>query len=187
MDTRASMRGGYRRQFIIPGHDASVWAGGRWGPRRLRTDECYLTLRAELVYDDAIRNGLNPKPGDRLSLAAGRSGGPQARVSVEVRGNRLWRLGRFFFRCSKCNRLATRLYVPRVDWIGSPWCRRCWGLNHRSQSNCYKPTGFLGGILGSFYQASTYEHRIERRRAARERYHPRRELLSAIARQETGG
>ncbi len=86
-----------------------------------------------------------------------------------------WRLGRAFFRCSRCHRLATRLYLPLADsW---PACRRCWGLTYASRRANYNVTGFLW-MLGSFAAAETVSARERRREAAAARYAERRIILA---------
>ena len=181
MDNRVERdrRGGRRpRRFT----DAAVYVtGGRWGPRRLHVSQCLATLRAEDVYDDLMRQGkAGVGPGWRGTPEIRSASGAVWTVAVEIRANPIWRIGRLFFRCSGCDRLATRLYVPveRLD----PRCRRCWGLNYRSQSENYKATGYLGRLFGALALATTAENRQARRRASRLRQAERRRFLNRSGR-----
>ena len=41
----------------------------------------------------------------------------------EIRQNAVWRRGRLFLECPRCQRRCTRLYLPLADsWLA---CRRC--------------------------------------------------------------
>jgi hypothetical protein len=164
-------RGGWRgRRYVIPG-DVPVWASGRWGPRRARVQQC-VTLAAELVYDDMVRKGETFGPGSRawLTWTPHDDNGTSWTIAAEVRANAVWRRGRLFFRCPKCDRRATRLYVPLEGT--QPQCRRCWGLSYESQSRSYKATGVLAALGPVAYY--TTDARDERREAARARYAARR-------------
>src|SRR5689334_8952678 len=60
------MRGGRRKRWITSA-DARVWcAGGRWGPRRVKTSECWAVLRAEELYTAMLQeNAEGVRPGAR--------------------------------------------------------------------------------------------------------------------------
>lgn len=174
-------RGGQRlRRYIVPG-EVPVWVtSGRWGPRRVRVGHCWAILRAELVYDQFIRERRPLRAGWRarieiqVSTASSQSMTPWY-VDVEVRANAVWRLGRLFLRCPSCSGRVARLYVPIVGL--EPRCRRCWGLCYESQSWSYKPVGLFGRLFGPIAYATTLERRQERKKAARVRYEARRALL----------
>jgi hypothetical protein len=110
--------------------DVSVWISGRWGPRRVRVDECWSILTAERVYTtllsdpEAIRVG---RRGALLYTVEDRT----VTVHFEVRANAVWRFGRVFLICPMCAARATRVYLPTS---ASPaGCRRCWGLTYLSR------------------------------------------------------
>ena len=95
-------------------------------------------------------------------------------IDWALRANAVWRFGRVFLRCPKCDRLATRIYVPRADaW---PACRRCWGLTYESRRANYNVTGPFS-MLGSFAEAETVLARARRAQASAERYAERRAIL----------
>jgi len=140
-------------------------------------------LRAEDVYTSLLRG---PEP-----VAAGGHGKvtwtPGARsftADFEIHENRVWRHGRVFLRCSRCSRLATRLYVPtETAWLA---CRRCWGLTYQSRTqNNYKGGGDRFGIGSShrfMAQMQTYHERERRYVACVERWSERRDILKRKAR-----
>jgi hypothetical protein len=173
------------RRCITPGVDAAVWvSSGRWGPKRVRVSQC-LALRAEDAYTCLLReNAARVRPGEQGSArwTVSDSSGESASFAAdwELRANGVWRHGRLFFRRPKCSRLATRLYVPRVD-MGAA-CRRCWGLTYESrQERNYKPRGSILGFLtlqmsAHWYTLTAREGRAE---AAEKRYAERREILKA--------
>ncbi len=173
---RMSRLGGRRRRYIVPG-EVPVWvASGRWGPRRARVEQCVAILGAEQVYGNLICGGQSFGPGWRAGAtwkphnASERSW----EIKLEVIPNAVWRRGRLFLRCPRCDRRTTRLYVPIVNL--EPRCRRCWGLNYESQSWSYKATGFLR-FLGPLAYATTSARREQRQVAAAKRYAARRGLL----------
>ena len=170
------MRGGARRRYIEPGIDADVWCrSGRWGCRRTRVSECWALVSAENVYTEAIRaNAVETCPGAR-GEATFRAAGREFGFAWEVRANAVWRFGRLFLHCPRCERRATRLYVPTADaWLA---CRRCWGLSYSSQKNSYRWGGFLFELLGSWGESETALARKRRRVASSQRYGIRREIL----------
>lgn len=125
-------RGGRRRRWIMA-HEARVRApGGRWGPRRVRTTECYAVFKAEdcytaLLADEAARLG----PGSQGSGTV-TAGGRQHTARWEVRSNAVWRRGRVFLVCPQCLARSTRLYLPlETSWLA---CRLCWGLTYSSRT-----------------------------------------------------
>lgn len=171
------MRGGRRRTWITRG-GAAVWCeNGRWGPRRLRTSECRLVLRAEDAYGALIGEGMNFGPGSQFKCSL--RDRPGSLVQLVVTRNPIWRFGRAFFVCPRCSRRATRLYAPTAT---RPFrCRACWGLSYLSQMRSYRSTGVLGALLGSPYLLNTRDERLDRRLAARRRYDKRRRILQSRA------
>jgi hypothetical protein len=141
-----------RKRFIYRG-EAAVWCpGGRWGPRRTRTNECQLVIRAEDLYTALIREAAKGR-----TLAPGCAGtvsyqfqGRCVSANWEVRANALWRFGRVFFRCSRCGQLSTRLYVPLAE--SGFGCRRCWGLSYSSTGlQNYKDSIWGRGPLAAWF------------------------------------
>src|SRR5262249_44072434 len=154
---------------------------GRWGPRRVRVTECWAVLTAEHMYTELIRDNLERLAPGQHGSATWKLDGYSADLGWEVRANSVWRFGRVFFRCPKCARLATRIYVPNANaWAA---CRRCWGLTYPSrQFGNYKNYG--GGFLGAFgfthrdfALSQTHDNRRRREAAAWERYAERRRIM----------
>jgi hypothetical protein len=166
-----------RRRYVVPSDVPVCVFSGRWGPRRARVGQCVAILAAELVYGNLVCQAHSFGPGWRAALTWSPHGtkGPAWKCRAEVVANAVWRRGRLFFRCNQCGRRATRLYVPVMNL--EPRCRRCWGLAYESQSWSYKPTGWLGRILGPVAHATTLVRRRERRLAAHKRYAARRPFL----------
>jgi hypothetical protein len=173
------MRGGARRRFVTAA-EAPVWCrSGRWGPRRVRVTECWAMLTAEHVYTALLANSPERMRPDRCGSATWTRDGRTLSVDFEVRANAVWRFGRVFFRCARCRRLATRMYVPTADsW---PACRRCWGLTYESrQRGNYKDTGSLpalGFTARSVAESQTLHERDRRAQEAVKRYAERRAIL----------
>lgn len=157
------------RRTIRPGIDAVAWAGGQWGPRRVRAEECAYTLRAENVYTLLIRDVASLSPGMSGQVIAGGNC-----VRWETRRNHLWRFGRVFLGCPRCSRRVTSLYMPRVQSAFA--CRQCWGLSYRSRQNSYRRTGW-SAIFGTLGASQTRFAREERQEAGRRRRKERREVL----------
>jgi hypothetical protein len=130
---------------------------GRWGCRRLRVTECRHVLRAEDAYRDLLQ--FCPKPHCQTLEATTAVGN----VTVELRANAVWPHGRLFYRCSRCAKLATRLYVPASGL--DLRCRRCWGLAYASQQWNYRGGWFERSKLYGW----TLDARAERRQQARAR------------------
>jgi hypothetical protein len=125
------------------------------------------------------RSGRTPpkRPGARAEANL-RKGGREFPFVWDVRPNAVWRFGRVFLRCPRCDGRVTRLYVPTADvWIA---CRRCWGLSDPSQKQSYVSGGLLGEILGSWGKSGTGSARKRRRVAAQKRYADRQEILSRL-------
>lgn len=167
-----------RRRCVTPG-TVPVWvSSGRWGPRRARVEQC-TTLRAELVYHQALCAGEPLCPGSRLELTWRPDSdehlgtGASWPIDAEVVCNAVWRRGRVFLLCPGCRRRVTRVYIP-VKGL-QPRCRQCWGLAYESQRWCYKAGGLLE-FLGPIAYATTARRRDQRRIASLERYRIRREL-----------
>lgn len=155
-----------------------VYASGRWGARRVRVSECPVVMRAEHLYDQLIKDGRPPRPGASgesiYTISDKKRGDTQYRASWEVRANRVWAFGRAFYVCPRCEKRATRLYIPTLG--SRPECRECWGLTYatRTMGN-YSRRGC--GLLAAFGLTSrdwtmmeTVERRAEARKAARRRY-----------------
>jgi hypothetical protein len=103
---------------------------GRWGPRRVRVDECEVAFCAETLYDLFIRIGATPIPvtGTLVHTYAGR----ELATSWWRTENVVWRYGRVFLVCPRCREQRTRLYVPVAG--ASVACRSCWGLTYASRT-----------------------------------------------------
>jgi hypothetical protein len=169
-------RGGARRRYVSR-EETPVTCSGRWGPKRVRVTQCLAVLTAENAYTGLMRDDFaKMRPGVRGSLdwvlgACGFS------INWELRPNSVWRFGRLFLRCPKCDRLATRIYVPTAEsWAA---CRRCWGLTYESrQHRNYKSDSFARKVgldsLARWYTAGARERRAE---ASEVRYAERRQIL----------
>jgi hypothetical protein len=154
--------------------------GGRWGRRRTRVSECVYILRAEHAYTTLLKARPELAPGDVAGLSVTVDGRVLEAACVVV-ANRVWRRGRVFLVCLKCERRATRLYLPTLD---SPQlaCRRCWGLTYDSRTlRNYKDRGpVCFGLRFSHRMLAhslTESDRERRREAAEERYAQRRRAL----------
>ena len=98
-------------------------------------------------------------------------------VAWELRENAVWRFGRAFLRCPRCERLATRIYVPsEAAWAA---CRRCWGRTYESRQQCNYNTGssLLSLNFGPVAYWYTLDARRKRAEASEERYAERRKIL----------
>lgn len=167
------------RRFVIPGEVGAWVAGGRWGPRRVRTVECLATLAAETAYDCLMRDAASMmRPGAHGELTW-RVADRILSVQWELHANRIWSFGRTFFRCAVCGRLATRLYLPTADARAAA-CRSCYGLSYASrQANYRDNVGLLrhvGLSARAFAHRETWLQRQRSRQAARERAERRRGL-----------
>lgn len=102
-------RGGWRPKRYITREHAPVWVpNGRWGPRRARVEQC-ATLAAEIVYHQMICDGAKLSPGGRATLTCAVGSVQFPNITAEVVANAVWRHGRLFLRCPRCDRRATRL------------------------------------------------------------------------------
>lgn len=157
--------------------DVRAWIAGRWGPRRVRVEECWSILTAEHVYTRMIATGTIAvgARGEVTSTLGGRT----VVVPIEVRANAVWRFGRVFLGCPMCSRLATRIYLPTSE--SPPGCRRCWGLTYESRKTNYRTTGPFS-FCGSWAEAETVLARQRRSVATKRRYAERRLLLKANSR-----
>lgn len=163
----------WRRRCVEPAQVGVYVREGRWGPRRLRVTECAEVITAETVYDLAVGLGVGLRPGftaaiemplvttNTISDTSDRTAGWL--LSIEVLPNPIWRFGRLFFRCPRCTRRITRLYIPVAG--RTPECRTCWGLTYASQSWSYH----LDGHSRQACYATTTGQRETRRRASRKR------------------
>ncbi len=170
----------------ISREDAAVWCpGGRWGPRRTQVTECYSVFSAEDVYTACLKEDARHLAPGAAGAATFSVGGRHHAVRWEVRQNAVWRRGRMFLRCDGCERRSTRLYLP-LD-TSPPRCRKCWGLTYPSRTLCnYKDSIWGRGAFARMFgttqrewalQCST-ERREERRRASRQRWRERANLLA---------
>jgi hypothetical protein len=168
-------RGGRKPRRCIVRGAVPVWVdNGRWGPRRARVDDCAAVLKAELVYERMLRDGVKVSPGERMVLRWQPDGSAGVwEIKAELVPNRVWHHGRLFIRCARCDRRATRLYVPVVGC--DPRCRKCWGLSYQSQSWSYRPSALFGAHSAA--AVTTILARRERRQASRLRYAARRKAL----------
>jgi hypothetical protein len=172
------MRKGSIRRSIRPNVDARTWCAGRWGPRRVRVNQCWAVLTAETVYTQMMRDDVTRvRPGNGGSLNWS-PGGRSLFIDYELRPNAVWRFGRVFLTCPRCRQRATRIYVPAIDT--DPACRRCWGLTYESKKANYRTKGFLGDLFGSWAEADTIVARDRRRSASVARYAERRAILRRL-------
>lgn len=147
-----------------------MWCpGGRWGGRRVRTNECQ-RIDAERLYDKLIRQAARGHPVGPGShgLATYRLHGRMRTVNWEVRPNAVWRFGRVFFRCPHCSQRCSRLYLPLPECEFR--CRKCYGLSYASQTlQNYKDSiwgrGPFAVIFGTTQRDWSYMHTDERRKA----------------------
>ena len=79
-----------------------------------RVEQCAAILRAELVYDKLLRENELFGPGRRLVLEWKLDGSSTSwEAEAEVLANVVWRRGRLFLRCKRCERRANRLLTER--------------------------------------------------------------------------
>ncbi len=58
------MHRGFPRRYVQPGQDVQVWCSGRWGPRRVRVNQCWVTVRAEDLYTALLKDDADSvRPG----------------------------------------------------------------------------------------------------------------------------
>jgi hypothetical protein len=161
-----------------------AWVSGRWRRRRARVTESASALTAERVYEQLIREGRTTAPvgfGGRISWTI--PSGPMWEIAFERTRNQVWALGRLFLLCPRCQRRATRLYVPSV--VARPECRRCWGLTYSTRTKMNykrKPAGWLSVVLGismsEWARMETAERRRKKQAEARARYRERRAFFT---------
>lgn len=179
-------RGGRRRRWITR-DEAAVWcAGGRWGPRRTRINECWASFRAEDVYTALLTEDPSAVGPGARGKATYKLEGHDATFHWEIRKNAIWRRGRVFLTCPKCVRRCTRLYLPLENsWLA---CRRCWGLTYASRTLQNYKNSLWGGrrfawMFGTTQRdwalSTTEENRTKRRAASREHWARRRPYLNA--------
>jgi hypothetical protein len=164
------------RRYVRPGEDAHAWSpSGRWGPKRVQVEQCFATLRAEDLYTRLIRdNRAKARPGAQGSLEWSLPGRSLS-CDWELRHNFVWRFGRLFLKCPRCDRRATRMYVPAAD--AGAACRRCWGLTYESQQRrTYRAgPGLFSPLTYAWCRAD--DAREARAAAAAKRYAERREIF----------
>ena len=72
-------------------------------------------LKAEEVYAALLQHDASRvRPGAR-GMSTYTVEGREITASWEVRQNAVWRRGRVFLRCPKCDQRCTRLYLPLCD------------------------------------------------------------------------
>ena len=144
----------------------------------------------------AAGNGYIVAPMNASRVCAGARGiaiypfkGREVTAHWEVRQNAVWRHGRAFFRCSRCSRLCTRLYLPLPE--SSLACRRCFGLTYASRTlSNYKASlwgrGMFARMFGTSQRDWAYQATADRRRerweASLERWKERRDARKDIGR-----
>ena len=98
-----------------------MWCpSGRWGPRRTRVTECHAVLTAEDTYTAVLRGDATVKAGS-CGKVSWTLGGEAFIADWELRPNAVWRRGRLFLTCPRCEARCTRLYVPLPSsWLGWP-------------------------------------------------------------------
>lgn len=182
------MRRGGPRRLRVPPNELRVYACGNRGRHRVRVTQCWAVLRAEDVYTALLRDNLSRLRPGAAGTATWHVEGRELNTSWEVRQNAVWRRGRVFLRCARCNSRCTRLYVPLAD--SSLECRRCWGLTYASRTlQNYKDSVWGRGVFARVFGVTqrdwalerTDENRFERRERSRERWATRREFLRAVA------
>lgn len=176
-------RGGRRPRRIDRSHVAVCCPGGRWGPRRTRVTECYAILKAEDVYTSLLKDSTKTAAPGAHGTASYTLEGRTFTASWEVRQNAVWRRGRVFLRCSRCERRCTRLYLPlATSWLA---CRRCWGLTYASRTLYnYKDSlwgrGRIARMFGTSQRQWAYQWTADRqqkwRARSRERWAHRRSI-----------
>jgi len=117
----------------------SGWYGGNGRQRRKRrVSECFAVVRAE----DSYKTLQGAKPLYRELQARVRFPDASRRIRAELRSHPIWRHGRLFYRCSRCGRRCTRLYVPCPgDQVA---CRICHRLTYfTQQAHNYKLPAFF--------------------------------------------
>ena len=80
-------------------------------------------------------------------------GGEAFIAAWELRPNAIWRRGRLFLTCPRCESRCTRLYLP----LPSSWlaCRQCWGLTYSSRTLLnYKDSPWGRGVFASVFGTS---------------------------------
>lgn len=109
-------------------------------------------------------------------------------ASWEIRPNKVWRNGRVFLICPRCERRCTRLYLPVVtSWLA---CRTCWGLTYASRTlQNYKDSPYGRGRFARLFPTTqrdwalmtTSEKRTKAMAASQTRWEARKAL------RESGG
>jgi hypothetical protein len=169
------MRRGGRRRRYVSREDTAVTCAGRWGPRRLRVTQCWAILSAESLYTGLLRDDWSKaRPGACGYFEWTLPGCRSLSINWELRANAVWRFGRLFLRCPRCERLATRIYVPAANlW---PACRQCWGLTYESRQR----RNYRGNSAYSLAHWLTLSAREDRAAAAAQRYAERRAILKRL-------
>jgi hypothetical protein len=84
-----------------------VWSAGRRGPSRTRVTESAFTVTAEEIHTILLRDGGPLEPGWTGWVIATAEAGHSWRLGVSVTSNAVWRRGRVFLVCPRCDRWAT--------------------------------------------------------------------------------
>lgn len=156
-----------RHRWITPEQAGANCPNGRWGRRRVRVTECWRVIRVEELYTALLKlDAPTVVPGARDIALCEPGAGKRLLVGWEVRPNPVWRHGRLFLLCSRCERRCTRLYLPVAgSW---PHCRRCWGLTYASRTlQNYKDSlfgrGWVATVLGISQRDWAHETTAENR------------------------
>lgn len=163
------------KRHILP-TEADCFASGKWGRRRVRTSECWATIRAEDSYTAVTGSTFPPEASKSRAQLTWTIGARQLSGNCELVPNRIWRAGRLFLLCPRCARRCTRLYLPlESSWLA---CRQCWGLTYDSRAiSNYKDTLWGRGAFARMFRTThrewafltTHERREARRQASRDR------------------
>ncbi len=168
-------RGRSNRRYILP-EDASCFASGKWGRRRVRTSECWATIRAEDTYTAVAASKLPAGASGTRAKVTWTIGARHLMGECELVPNPIWRAGRLFLICPRCAHRCTRLYLPlESSWLA---CRQCWGLTYDSRAiSNYKDSLWGRGAFARMFRTThrdwafltTHERREARRQSSRER------------------
>lgn len=165
----------FRRRYILPSQ-ADCFASGKWGRRRVRTSECWATIRAEDTYTAVAASKLPEGASQTRAKVTWTIGSRQLLGECELVPNPIWRAGRLFLICPRCAQRRTRLYLPLES--SRLACRQCWGLTYDSRAfSNYKDTLWGRGAFARMFRTThrewafltTHERRAARREASRDR------------------
>jgi hypothetical protein len=137
----------------------------------VRVTQCWALCTAEAVYTELLRGGIDNRREGACGSVNWSPPGRSVTVEWELRANAVWRFGRLFLRCPRCERRATRIYLPTPEaW---PACRRCWGLTYESR----QLRNYHGDSSWAWAGWAAFHARENRAVAAAKRYAERRAIL----------